>query len=114
MEIGKVLDKISAQQPKERSAVWMVGEQLKDMVRAEPGIADIIDKDLDVPEMSLSACEKQIKAYADKHRTGNFACVTPIEAENIIRKFYGLAEKTETAEAASQPVGKTIDLADFF
>lgn len=31
MEIGKVLDKISAQQPKERSAVWMVGEQLKDM-----------------------------------------------------------------------------------
>lgn len=42
MEIGKVLDKISAQQPKERSAVWMVGEQLKDMVRAEPGIADII------------------------------------------------------------------------
>lgn len=30
---------IAAQQPKERSAIWMVGEQLKDMIRAEPGIA---------------------------------------------------------------------------
>ena len=111
MEINRVLDKIAAQQPKERTAVWMVGEQLKDMIRAEPDIADIIDKDLAVPEMSISACEKKIKAFADKHKTGNFACVIPAEAEKIIREFYGLPEK---GEQPNKPAGKAIDLSDFF
>ena len=84
-----VFEKIKAQQGKERSAQWMVGEQLADVIRREPDLADIVDKDLDVPEMSLAECEKKIKAFADKHKTGNFACVTPIEAEKIIRELYG-------------------------
>lgn len=33
-EQEQALEAIAAQQPKERSAVWMVGEQLKGMVRA--------------------------------------------------------------------------------
>lgn len=106
--VEKVIKKIEAQQPKERTAVWMVGEQLKDMVRAEPSLAEIVDKDLDVPEMSLTACEKKIKAFADKHKTGGFACVIPLEAERIIREFYGLPMKTEENKS------KVIDLADFF
>ena len=40
--------------------------------------------------MSLANAEKKIKAYADKHRKGNFACVPPNVAENILREFYGL------------------------
>ena len=106
--VEKVIKKIEAQQPKERTAVWMVGEQLKDMVRAEPSLAEIVDKDLDVPEMSLSACEKKIKAFADKHKTGGFACVIPLEAERIIREFYGLPVRNEEGK------NKVIDLADFF
>lgn len=101
------IDKITQQQPKERTAVWMVGEQLKDMVKAEPGIAEIVLQDLDVPEMSIANCEKKIKEFADKHKTGNFACVTPKDAEEIIRRFYGLEEKK--TEAA-----KPLSLSDFF
>lgn len=84
------LGKIEAQQPKERSPVWMVGEQLKDMLRANPSWAELITQDLDVEKLSLAECEAKIKAYADGHKTGNFSCVTPLEAENIIREFYGL------------------------
>ena len=90
MSLELALQKISAQQPKERIPVWMVGEQLKDILRAEPSLAELVAQDLDVKEMSLAACEKKIKAFADAHKTGNFACVIPSEAERIIRKFYGL------------------------
>lgn len=84
--------KIERQQAKEkgRTAAWMVGEQLKDMARREPESAELLDKDLDIPEMSIQHAEKKIKAYADAHKTGSFACVTPVEAERILREFYGL------------------------
>ena len=86
------VEKIERQQAKEkgRTAAWMVGEQLKDMVRREAESAELLDKDLDIPEMSIQQAEKKIKAYADAHRTGSFACVTPAEAERILREFYGL------------------------
>ena len=38
--LSEVIAVIEAQQPKERSAVWMVGEQLKDICRADPSAAD--------------------------------------------------------------------------
>ena len=86
------VEKIERQQAKEkgRTAAWMVGEQLKDMARREPESAELLDKDLDIPEMSIQQAEKKIKAYADAHKTGSFACVTPVEAERILREFYGL------------------------
>lgn len=101
--------KIESQQPKERTAVWMVGEQLKDMLRENPGWAEIIAHDLDIKEMGLACCEKKIKEYADKHRTGNFACVTGAEAGDIIREFYGLTEEGAAVSSALD----VIDLADF-
>lgn len=111
MSLQTALDKITAQQPKERTPVWMVGEQLKDMLRAEPELAEIVAQDLDVKEMALAECEKKIKAFADKHKTGNFACVIPAEAERIIREFYGLPE---AGQASVPAAGVDIDLEDFF
>lgn len=111
MSLSAVLDKITAQQPKEHTPVWMVGEQLKDMLRAEPHLAEIVGQDLEVKEMSIAHCEKKIKAYADAHKSGNFSCVIPSEAERIIREFYGLPERV----AAPEPAGdKLIRLEDFF
>ena len=101
------IDAISAQQPKERTAVWMVGEQLKDILRGEPDLAELVLRDMDQKGMSLADCEKKIKAHADQHRTGNFACVSPAEAETIIREFYGLAEQQ------SVKGGVVLNLADF-
>lgn len=105
-----VFDKIAAQQGTERTAVWMVGEQLKDIIRDDPRLQELVEKDLDVTAMSLTECEKKIKAYADDHRAGNFACVSPIEAEQIIRNFYGLGQPGDK----NQSSGKVLSLEDFF
>lgn len=103
---------IEAQQAKVkcRSAVWMVGEQLKDICRREQRSAQLLVQDLGREAMSLIHAEKKIKAFADKHRTGSFACVTPAEADRILREFYGLSAPEE---AAPPPPRVPVDLADF-
>ena len=115
------VEKIEKQQTREkgRTAAWMVGEQLKDIARREPESAELLDKDLDIPEMSIQQAEKKIKAYADAHKKGSFACVTPAEAERILREFYGLNTPSVTADAATPPSereaskGEIIDLGAF-
>lgn len=111
MSLRDAIAKITAQQPREHTPVWMVGEQLKDILRGEPHLADIVSQDLDVKEMALSECEKKLKAYADGHKTGNFSCVVPAEAERIIREFYGLPDRSEAEEPAGDNL---IRLEDFF
>ena len=122
---------------KARSAPWMVGEQLKDMIRREQGIGELIAQDLTAGGMTLTKAEDKIKDFADKHRTGAFACVTPAEAESILREYFGLRPYSPEYGAAPQAAPledsgetssskrdessrfdnggeKVIDLADFF
>lgn len=102
---------------KERSPQWMVGEQLKDICRHEPASAELIAQDLENEKMSITEAEKQIKAFADKHKTGSFACVTPMEADRILREFYGLPTRSgETAVPVPAPghTAKVLNLADFW
>ncbi len=82
----------------ERSAQWMVAEQLMDICRQEPASAELIAQDLENASMSIVEAEKQIKAFADKHKTGSFSCVSPAEAENILRECYGLPKQGEQAK----------------
>lgn len=87
-ETERAIAAIDEQQKKEktRSAPWMVGEQLKEICRQEPRCAEIIVQDLQVESMSIVEAEKKIKAFADAHKTGNFACVTPMEAELLEKR----------------------------
>ena len=112
MSVKRALALLEEQQAevKARSARWVVGEQLKDLCRREPFSAELIARDLENPAMSITEAEKKIRTYADTHRTGNFACVTPAEAEDILRQFYGLPAP---AEAAPLPGGQVLNLADF-
>lgn len=96
---------------KERSAPWMVAEQLKDICRREPESAELIAQDLENPEMGIVQAEKKIKAFADAHKTGSFSCVTPSEAEDILREFYGLGTAGTAPVGGSAP--KVLNLADF-
>lgn len=107
-----VFEKIEAQQPKERGAVWMVGEQLKDIIKGDPRAQEIVSQDLDVKEMSLAECEKKIAERAKKNKVGNCGCVTPAEAEEIIRTFYGISEVQEAKMDA--PSAAPLSLASFF
>lgn len=114
----KAIAAIEAQQAKlnGRSPQWMVGEQLKDICRMEPRSAELIAQDLENESMSIKEAEKKIKTFADGHKTGNFSCVTPMEADRILREFYGLP----AAGAAVLPFhpkpegGGVIRLEDFF
>lgn len=106
-----VIEKIEAQQQGcEGTDRWVVGEQLKEICRHEKESAELLDKDLDAEGMSLADAAKQIKAYADKHRKGNFSYVAPDVAEGILREFYGLPGRM-----ADEPkkTGKLLSLEDF-
>lgn len=100
---------IEAQQKevKPRSPQWMVGEQLKDICRREPRSAELIVQDMKAADMSITAAEKKIKAFADKHKTGNFSCVTPADADRILREFYGIPKPEDMP---SDPVPATLPL----
>lgn len=114
-----VFEKIEVQQKgKENTTVWMVGEQLKDICRADPACASIVAEDLEVKAMSIAEAEKQIKAYADKQsqKKGSF-CVPPNVAERIIREFYGLpaagASVFSEKEITDDPVAKSKSTSGF-
>ncbi len=114
----KAIVAIEAQQAKEtdRSPQWMVGEQLKDICRMEPGSAELIAQDLENEAMSITEAEKKIKAFADGHKTGRFFCVTPAESDRILREFYGLppAGGPAPAPAPERTGDKVLHLEDFF
>lgn len=104
---------IEGQQPKERSAVWMVGEQLKEMVRGNEAAAALLLTDLTQnKEMTLAAAEKKIAERAKKNKVGNCGCVTPAEAEDILREFFGLPGREEENPRRKEE-RKVVDLADF-
>lgn len=117
--LDEALRAIEAQQKevKEHGPQWMVGEQLKDICRDDPACAELIVQDLAVKEMSITEAEKKLKAYADKHKTGNFSCVPPAESDRILREFYGLPKRGEAALAAPAVPAKkesgVIDLSEF-
>lgn len=115
-----VFEKIEAQQKgHENTDRWMVGEQLKDILRGDPSLEEIVDQDLDQAEMSLEKAAGKIKAWADEqHRKakGNCVCVPPNVAEKIIREFYGLPEagKPTPKPVQTHRESDTLDLASFF
>ena len=117
---AQAIQAIEAQQKtvKQRSPQWMVGEQLKDICRMETGSAELIAQDLSVAAMSITEAEKKIKEFADAHKTGSFSCVTPVEADRILREFYGLPAAGEPVPAPAsgpEPSGdKVLRFEDFF
>ena len=77
-------EKITAQQQgKEHTPVWMVGQQLKDMLQDDPTLEEILDKDLDVKGMALADCAAKIKAFADEyHRKIKGNCIWKASSGN--------------------------------
>lgn len=115
-ELQTALDKITVQQAKHKqgSAPWCVGEQLKDILRAQPEAEDLVAKDLDQTGMGLADCEKKIADFAQKNKQGNVGFCGPADAERIIREFYGLPPRGEApAQESAKRARKVIRLTDF-
>ena len=108
--LNRVIEMIEGQQKgQEDTPAFYVGEHLKDICRETPGAAELLVRDLAVPEMSIAKAEEKIKDCADKKKSkGKCVCVTFKESEKILREFYGLPMPGETAAP------EIIDLNDFF
>lgn len=117
-----VFEKIEAQRKdKENTPVWMVGQQLMDICRANESCAQIVSEDLENKDMGIEAAAKKIKAWADeqhKKQKGNCVCVPPDVADRIIREFYGLpvgsAGDDEPAQNQLSEDTEAFDLSSFF
>ena len=110
MSLESAIKAIESQQPKLRNDIWMVGEQLKDLLRGEPKWADMVEMDIKNKDQNLEAIAKKIRERAQKNKTGSFGCVTPAEAEEIIRKTFCIPDHEEENPAPSN----VISLEDFF
>lgn len=113
--LNEAIKKIEAQQAKlDKSPAYWVGEQLKDMLRAEPWNADLVAQDLDIKEMAITEVEKKIHAKARE----NGGCCSGKDADCIIREFYGFrpAQQEQSPAAAvtvPEKKRKPIRLEDF-
>ena len=106
----------SQQAGKENTAVFMVGEQLKEIGAESEVNAGLLFRDLSLPDMNLEKAEAQIKAYADKNKgKANCFCVSPKVADGILREFYGLASAVESPKPTQENTagGGFLDLNDF-
>lgn len=95
-DLEKAIEAIEKQQSelKPYSAPHAVGEQLKDILRENQNAAGVVLQDLGNTGMGIAACEKKIEAFARNHRTGSAGCCPPIEADRIIREFYGIPARS--------------------
>ena len=84
----------------ENEPLWMVGQQLLDMAAEDPQkTPELLKQDLTVSGMGLKDAAAALKAYADKNRGKRREfCITPNVAEQILREFYKLPERDETAQ----------------
>jgi hypothetical protein len=102
------------QQGHENEPLFMVGEQLKDIASREPASAELLEQDLEVEAMSLRAAAAELQKYSDKNRgSAKCFCITPLVAEEILRKFYGLPSPDKAGAQSTQNSTDFIDLSNF-
>ena len=115
--MSKLYDLIAEQQKgHETEPRFMIGEQLKEIAEREPLSAELLERDLEIKEMSLEAAEKHFQEYADKnHGKAKAFCITPKVAEKLLREFYGLPIPEENApeKKGAEPSDGYIDLSSF-
>ena len=88
--LEQALNLIEAQQQSlQGSPAFFVGEQLKDMLRAEPVHAQLVAQDLAVPGMGLADVEKKIAAAAQKNKKGNMGFCSPRRRNRSFGHFTG-------------------------
>ncbi len=114
MTLESLKIKIEAQQAEleDDTPEYMIGEQLKYIASREPQAASILNNDIELKEMNLSAAAAEFQKYSDKHKDkkDKCFCITPRVAEKILRDFYHIPEPTEEKQEAASEM---LDLADF-
>lgn len=108
------IEKQMQQATRRKGTVYHAGEQLRDICRREPDSAQLILTDMALGEKhGIAAAEQKIREYC---RGVGGGC-SDSEAEDVLRRFYGLGGKTEEAPGEEEPRemggAEIIDLADY-
>lgn len=86
-----------------------IGHVLRELCLRSERVAELIEQDMDVPELGLQQCSQALHAYAKKHQTrGCWACpiieITPEnEAVKVILDFYKIPEDWLIAKTENAP-----------
>lgn len=110
-----MLDNLKEQMKNGDSQIKAVGEILKEACESNQAVADLVEQDLEKPEMSLKKCFEKMRETAKKKQKGGCYYMSPAEAEKIIREFYGLPMHRDEPKKMEAPAPSTtgiLDLAD--
>lgn len=109
------IEKQMQQATRRKGTVYHAGEQLRDICRREPDSAQLILTDMTLGDKhGIAAAEQKIREYC---RGVGGGC-SDSEAEDVLRRFYGLGGKEEEAPEEEKEIRESggaeiIDLADY-
>ena len=89
--------------------------QTADICRGKEEYISLVLEDLKAGK-TLSALAAELKKLADKKHSetnGSSVCITPMEAEEVIRKFFGLPAAGEGPAPQQAPEAGILQLEDF-
>lgn len=100
MTIDKIRDEMAKKH--DHPGVAMIGEYVTERVTAGA----------DIPEgKTLEGAFAEIRKYAEKNKTGNFAFVPPEKAYEIVDKYFGFGAREEKpVEVVAMPTDTMDDL----
>lgn len=113
-----MMEKLKAQIEKADNGPKEAGKFLLKICEREPAAAEIVEQDLENPDMGIDKCFLKMKETASEKVEAGCYCMTDEEAEAIIREFYGIQGTkateagTEKAGAHAGPSSGILDLAD--
>lgn len=97
----KAVDKIRDEMAKESAhpGIQFIGGWLTGKLEQQPELAEkLLDE-----KKSVKGAFEQIRSYASKHKTGNFAFVPPEKALEIVGGYYGIQAEEETQALTPDP-----------
>ena len=110
-----MLNELERQMKSGDPQIQAVGELLRSACEADPADAERVEQALKKPEMSLQKCFERMRETAKKKQKEGCYYMSPAEAEEIIRGFYGIPGKKvkpRKPEPAAPPSSGILDLAD--
>lgn len=111
-KVFELIDRQLEREP-ERSMLRLMARQLKDIIAATPGAAELVEQDLQNEAMSLKNLKLKFDAFASAHKNGGQAIITPDEGEEIIRGFYGIQGQGAAEPPRQAPRPKSMSFLDF-
>ena len=101
----------SQQKGREGTDVFCAGEQLKEICRGSEEMSEIVVTDLEKPAMSIEMAVHGIRDFAAKHKVDRMGFCGPMDAERILRNFYGLPDAAPYEAPTAAP--QRVNLFDF-